>query len=76
MHSVIRLKSNRLVLIALVVLHIVVTTLTLRDLSRRSDIEIRGPRWFWKACTPLQMGNSALYWLIGRKSTHAEAVSE
>ena len=47
---------------------IVVTAITLRDLSQRSDAQIRGPRWFWRMFAPLQMGNSAVYWLVGRQN--------
>ncbi len=53
---------------ASLVIHVIVTAITLRDLSRRSDAQIRGPRWFWRVFAPLQMGNSAVYWLVGRKS--------
>ncbi len=60
-----RWKPSRPVLVVLVVLHVIVTGITLRDLSRRSETEVRGPRWFWRAFTPLQMGNSAIYWLVG-----------
>jgi len=67
-HTVSRWKPSRPVLVALIVLHIVVTAITLRDLSHRSDAQVRGPRWFWRAFTPLQMGNSAIYWLAGRKN--------
>jgi hypothetical protein len=63
-----RWKPSRPVLVALVILHIIVTAITLRDLNRRSDVQVRGPRWFWRAFTPLQMGNSAVYWLVGRKN--------
>lgn len=49
-------------------LHIIVTAVTLRDLSQRSDAQVRGPRWFWRAFTPLQMGNSAVYWLVARRN--------
>jgi hypothetical protein len=62
-----RWKPNRPILVVLVVLHIIVTTITLRDLGRRTDAEVRGPRLFWRVFTPLQMGNSALYWLVGRR---------
>jgi hypothetical protein len=62
-----RWKASRPVLVALVVLHIIVTTITLRDLSRRTDAQIHGPRLFWRVFTPLQMGNSAIYWLVGRR---------
>jgi hypothetical protein len=61
-------KPSRPVLIALVILHIIVTVITLRDLSQRTDTQVRGPRWFWRLFAPLQMGNSAVYWLVGRKS--------
>ena len=62
-----RWKPSRPILVVLVVLHIMVTTITLRDLGQRSDAEVRGPRLFWRIFTPLQMGNSALYWLVGRR---------
>jgi hypothetical protein len=64
-----RWKPSRPVLVALVVLHVIVTAITLRDLSQRSDAQLRGPRWFWRVFTPLQMGNSAIYWLVGRKGS-------
>jgi hypothetical protein len=60
-------KPSRPLLVALVVLHIIVTAITLRDLSQRTDTQVRGPRQFWRVFTPLQMGNSALYWLVGRR---------
>jgi hypothetical protein len=63
-----RWKPSRPVLIALVSLHIIVTAVTLRDLSQRTDTQVRGPSWFWRLFTPLQMGNSVAYWLVGRKS--------
>ena len=55
--GVTRWKPSRPVLIALLILHVIVTAMTLRDLSRRSDAEIRGPRWFWRVVAPLQMEN-------------------
>jgi hypothetical protein len=66
--TVSRWKPSRPVLVALVVLHIIVTAITLRDLSQRSDAQIRGPRWFWRLFAPLQMGNSAIYWVAGRRN--------
>lgn len=67
-HTVSRWKPSRPVLVALVILHVIVTAITLRDLSQRSDALVRGPRWFWRVFTPLQMGNSAVYWLVGRNN--------
>ena len=63
-----RWKPSNPFLVGLVVLHIIVTAITWRDLRERSDAQVRGPRWFWRAFAPLQMGNSALYWLVGRKN--------
>ena len=63
-----RWKPSRPVLIALMILHIIVTAVTLRDLKQRTDTQVRGPRWLWRVFTPLQMGNSLVYWLVGRKS--------
>ncbi len=63
-----RWSPGRPVLAVLAVLHVIVTVLTLRDLNQRSDAQLRGPRGFWRVFAPLQMGNSALYWLVGRRS--------
>ncbi len=56
-------------MVALIALHLVVTAITLRDLSRRDESQVRGPRWFWRLFTPLQTGNSVVYWLVARKRT-------
>jgi hypothetical protein len=65
----IRRKPSPPVLAALVVAHVIVTTITWRDLSRRSSDQLRGPKWFWRLFTGIQMGNSVVYWLVGRKSS-------
>jgi hypothetical protein len=65
----VRRKPSPPVLAALVVAHVVVTTITWRDLSRRSAAQLRGPKWFWRLFTGVQMGNSAVYWLVGRKNS-------
>jgi hypothetical protein len=62
-----RWKPSRPILVALAILHLIVTAITLRDLSQRQDAQVRGPRWFWRLFVPLQMGNSVLYWLVGRR---------
>ena len=69
-HPVSRWKPSRPVIVALAILHIMVTAITLRDLKRQSDAQVRGPRWFWRVFAPLNTGNSAAYWLIGRKRQH------
>jgi hypothetical protein len=53
------------VVAGLVLLHVIVTTLTWHDLSNRTANQVRGPKWFWRVFTGIQMGNSALYWMFG-----------
>lgn len=41
--------------------------ITLRDLSRRSDDEIRGPRLLWRLWAGTNLAGVATYWLVGRR---------
>jgi len=61
-------KPNKYVLVAIATGHIVITALTWRDLSRRPDDEVRGDKRVWRVLSALNTSNSALYWLIGRRS--------
>lgn len=47
--------------------HMAVTAFTWRDIKRRQPSQIRGNKRVWRALTALNTGNSALYWLIGRR---------
>jgi hypothetical protein len=60
-------KPNKFVLAAVAVVHLVVVTLTWRDISGRPADEIRGNKKFWRIFSALNIGNAALYWLIGRR---------
>lgn len=60
-------KPNKYVLAGLAVVHVVVVTLTWRDIRSRSAGQIRGAKKFWLVFSALNMGNAALYWLIGRR---------
>ncbi len=62
-------KPSRPVLAVLIVLHVIVTIVTLRDIGHRTEDQVRGPRWFWRIVAPLQMGNSVVYWIVGRKKS-------
>lgn len=37
------------------------------SLARRSDDEIRGPKWLWRIATGVNFFGSAAYWFFGRK---------
>ena len=38
-----------------------------RELARRSDGEVRGPKIVWRLIISVNPGNSLFYWLFGRK---------
>jgi len=42
-------------------------TLAWRDLNRRSPGQVRGSKRLWRILLTLNPGNSALYWLLGRR---------
>jgi hypothetical protein len=53
----------------LAVLHVVVVALTWRDISARSAAQVRGNKKFWRVFSALNVGNAAVYWLVGRRGT-------
>jgi hypothetical protein len=38
-----------------------------RDIARRGDEEVRGPKFIWRLFITINPGNSLFYWLFGRK---------
>lgn len=60
-------KPNKYILAATAVVHIVVVALTWRDIKDRPAGQVRGNKKFWKIFSALNMGNAALYWLVGRR---------
>jgi hypothetical protein len=38
-----------------------------RDLARRPDAAVRGPKLLWRIVMGVNPGNSIAYWLIGRR---------
>jgi len=39
-----------------------------RDLARRSDEQVRGPKVLWRVLIGLNPGNSLAYWAFGRRA--------
>jgi hypothetical protein len=60
-------KPNKYVIAALAVVHVVVVTLTWRDIRSRPSGQVRGPKNFWLVISALNTGNAAVYWLVGRR---------
>jgi hypothetical protein len=49
------------------VLHLIMLRLTWRDLRRRSDAAVRGPKRFWRMASTMNTTGSLAYWLFGRR---------
>lgn len=49
------------------VIGVVSCALAWRDIARRSDEEVRGPKSMWRTIVTINPGNSIFYWLFGRK---------
>jgi hypothetical protein len=55
------------VIAAIVVGHLVLTTLAWRDIRRRPDDQIRGSKKVWRVATGANSANSLAYFVFGRK---------
>ncbi len=61
-----RRRQKQVIATALVV-HVVVATVTWRDIRNRSDDQVRGNKTFWRVASALNTVNSGAYWLVGRR---------
>jgi hypothetical protein len=59
-------RQKKIIGVALVV-HLVVGTLTLRDLRRRAPAAVRGPKRLWRLWVMMNTTGSVAYWLFGRR---------
>jgi hypothetical protein len=59
-------RQKKIFAVALVV-HLVVATLTLRDLRRRPPTAVRGPKRLWRLWVTMNTTGSVAYWLFGRR---------
>ena len=50
------------------VVHLIVTTFTWRDLARRPPGRIRGSAQLWRVASGLNTLGSVAYWTVGRKT--------
>ncbi len=60
-------KPNKYVLAAFTVVHVVVVTLTWRDIRSRPEEQVRGNKRFWRVFSALNTANAVVYWLVGRR---------
>ena len=54
-------------LVVAAVVELVLTTVAMRDLSRRSRAEVRGPKWLWRLVAVVQPVGPVAYLVLGRR---------
>jgi hypothetical protein len=59
-------QQKKVIAVALVV-HLIVLTLTWRDLARRPADAVRGPKRLWRLAATMNTSGSLSYWLFGRR---------
>ncbi len=67
--------SSRVRVVAALAVHLVVTSLTWRDLDRRASSEVRGAKWVWRVASGANTLGSIAYWLIGRRPEGSEVLA-
>jgi hypothetical protein len=60
-------KPPKEVVIAVVAVEAVSAAFAFRDLARRRDDELRGPKLLWRLLIGMNPGNSLAYWVLGRR---------
>jgi len=60
-------KPPKQVVIAVVAVQAVSAAFAFRDLARRNDEQVRGPKLLWRVLIGLNPGNSLAYWALGRR---------
>lgn len=60
-------KPPKQVVLAIVGAELVSAALAWRDLKRRSDDLVRGPKKLWRVVILMNPGNSLAYWALGRR---------
>ncbi|MGO8825543.1 MAG: hypothetical protein ACLQU9_09930 [Acidimicrobiales bacterium] len=58
--------QKKVIAVALV-LHLILVTLTRRDLRHRPGTGVRGPKSLWRVAATLNTTGSVAYWLFGRR---------
>jgi hypothetical protein len=64
-------KPNKLVLIAIGVVHLGVTAWTWRDIQKRPADQIRGSKKLWRILSAANTSGSGAYWVAGRRNARS-----
>jgi hypothetical protein len=60
-------EQRKRVLVGALVLHLIMVSLTWRDLRRRPDAAVRGKKRMWRLASLMNTTGSLSYWLFGRR---------
>jgi len=63
-------RQKKVIAVALVI-HLLLLRLTWRDLRRRPEAAVRGPKRLWRLAATMNTSGSVAYWLFGRRSLPA-----
>ena len=58
---------QKLILVLVLVVHVILARLTLRDLRSRPESAVRGPKRLWRVWATMNTTGSLAYWLVGRR---------
>lgn len=58
---------QKLILVVVLVVHVILARLTLRDLRGRPESTVRGPKLLWRVWATMNTTGSLAYWLVGRR---------
>jgi hypothetical protein len=58
---------QKLLLVLVLVVHVILARLTLRDLRGRPASAVRGPKRLWRVWATMNTTGSLAYWLVGRR---------
>ncbi len=59
-------RQKKIIAVALVI-HLVLLTLTWRDLGTRPEAGVRGRKRLWRVAATMNTTGSVAYWLFGRR---------
>jgi len=59
--------QQKKILALVLVVHVIVAMLTLRDLRRRPAAAVRGPKRLWRVWVTTNTTGTVAYWLFGRR---------
>jgi hypothetical protein len=58
---------QKLILVLVLVVHVILARITLRDLRGRPESTVRGPKLLWRVWATMNTTGSLGYWLVGRR---------